>query len=208
MTTRDWHDWHLPYADPASPLSRRLALIRAHVGTWLDERPGPVTVLSVCAGQGHDLLGVLASRKDAGRVRACLIEYDARNVALARQHAAGLSGVQVRHADAGLPGSYQGAAPADLVLLAGVLGNVGDADARHIVATLPALCTAGATVIWTRTRRPPDLTPDVRRWFAAREFTEVAFHAPHDVLFSVGVHRFDGVPQALPADGGLFRFVR
>ncbi|MFC4066890.1 hypothetical protein [Actinoplanes subglobosus] len=38
----------------------------------------------MCAGQGHDVLGVLSRRADAGRVRATLIESDERNVAAAR----------------------------------------------------------------------------------------------------------------------------
>ena len=32
-------------------------------------------------------------------------------------------------------------------------------------------------------------------------------HAPADVLYSVGVHRFTGTPQPLEADGTLFRFL-
>jgi hypothetical protein len=68
------------------------------------------------------------------------------------------------------------------------------------------MCAEGATVIWTRTRRAPDLTPRVRRWLTAAGFTEVAFHAPDDVLFAVGVHRFTGVPQPLAASGTLFEF--
>ncbi|MFD0592980.1 hypothetical protein ACFQZ4_10860 [Catellatospora coxensis] len=49
----DWHDWHGPYDDPDSPLSRRLRLVQEHVDRWLDERLEPVlTVVSACAGQG------------------------------------------------------------------------------------------------------------------------------------------------------------
>jgi hypothetical protein len=32
------------------------------------------------------------------------------------------------------------------------------------VQAVPTLCRADATVIWTRHRRPPDLTPQVRAW--------------------------------------------
>ena len=75
-------------------------------------------------------------------------------------------------------------------------------------AALPQLCAAGATLIWTRTRCPPDLTPAIRRWLAAIGFVERAFHTPDDVLFSVGVHEFLGQPQPLNPYGRLFRFVR
>ena len=40
--------------------------------------------------------------------------------------------------------------PAD-VLLCGIFGNVSDRDIRRTVRAAPALCRAGATVIWTGT---------------------------------------------------------
>jgi hypothetical protein len=208
---KDWYVWHAPYAEAGSPLSRRLRVVQRHITAWLDERPHrQLTVVSVCAGQGHDLLEVLAGRPDAGRVRAHLIDYDARNVAVARARidAAGLTGVQARCADAGHFEAYAGTVPTDLVLLAGVLGNISDTDVRATIAALPVLCAAGATVIWTRTRRAPDLTGPVRQWLTAAGFTEMAFHSPDDVLFSVGVHRFAGKPQPLPDSGRLFTFLR
>jgi hypothetical protein len=207
----DWYAWHDPYDDPTSPLSRRLDLVRRHVAGWLDEHAdGPVTVVSACAGQGRDLLGVLAGRADSGRVRATLVEYDERNVAAARAaaRAAGLDGIEVRRADAGRLSSYAGAVPADLVLLVGVLGNISDGDVHRTVRALPRLCAPGATVIWTRTRRAPDLTPALRGWFAAAGFAEVAFEAPDADLFTVGVHRLATPVPAPEHDDRLFTFVR
>ncbi|MEV0453947.1 class I SAM-dependent methyltransferase [Catellatospora methionotrophica] len=205
---KDWYDWHQPYADPQSPLSRRMRLVRQHIVDWLDERPDQeLTVVSACAGQGRDLLGVLAERPDAARVRATLIEYDPRNVAVAQAEAARL-GVAVTAvcADAGLLASYADAVPADLVLFAGVFGNIGDDDVRRTVAALPHLCAPGATVVWTRTRRAPDLTPSIRAWFAEAGFTETAFHAPDDVVFTVGVNRLTAAPRPLDPPGRLFSF--
>ncbi|MGI5153030.1 SAM-dependent methyltransferase [Plantactinospora sp. CA-294935] len=207
---KDWYDWHHPYTNPGSPLARRLRLVQQHIAAWLDERPDqPLSVLSMCAGQGHDLLGVLASRPDAGRVHATLIEYDSRNVAAARARAAAghLEAVTVVQADAGDLTAYRGAVPADLVLMAGVLGNISEADVHTTVRALPQLCAARATVIWTRTRRAPDLTPAVRTWMSAAGFTEQAFTAPDGVLFSVGVHRFTGTPQPLTTAGRIFQFL-
>ncbi|MEU8181703.1 class I SAM-dependent methyltransferase family protein [Micromonospora sp. NPDC049044] len=207
----DWHDWHLPYRDDTSPLSRRLRIVQRHITDWLDERSdSSLRVVSICAGQGHDLIGALASRPDTYRVRAELIEYDPRNVAAARRGivAAQLTGFTVTHADAGDFAAYRTAAPADLVVLAGVLGNISEEDVRATVDALPRLCASDATVIWTRTRRAPDLTPAIRCWFAAAGFAEQAFHAPSDVLFSVGVHRFRGQPQQAPPGGRIFTFAR
>ncbi|MEU1587614.1 class I SAM-dependent methyltransferase family protein [Micromonospora sp. NPDC005710] len=205
----DWHDWHLPYDDDTSPLSRRLRLVQQHINDWLDRRSdSSLRVVSVCAGQGRDLIGALAPRPDADRVHAELIEYDPRNVAAARLGIAAvtLTGFTATEADAGDFTAYRTAAPADLVVLAGVLGNISDEDVRATVDALPRLCASNATVIWTRTRRDPDLTPAIRGWFAAAGFAEEAFHAPSDVLFSVGVHRFHGQPRAAPPSGRIFTF--
>jgi hypothetical protein len=211
LTETDWRAWHAPYADLSSARSRRLRLIQQHIAEWLDRRPDePLTVVSACAGQGHDLIGVLAVRSDASRVRATLLELDPGNAAAARAAAdqAGLDTVIVRQTDAGRLAAYASAVPADLVLMAGVFGNISDADVRATVATLPQFCAAGATVIWTRTRHAPDLTPALRSWLADAGFVEEAFHAPADVLFSVGVHRFTGIPQPLDGTRRLFSFVR
>src|SRR5262249_41051900 len=72
----------------------------------------------------------------------------------------------------------------------------------------PALCAPGATVIWTRHRRPPDLTPRIRAWFRSSGFDEVAFDTPDTkALTGVGVGRLAVPPPAgLPA-GPLFTFL-
>lgn len=204
---KDWQAWHEPYADQDSPLSRRLRLVQQHIASWLDERRSEtLTVVSARAGQGHDLLGVLATRTDAHRVRCTLLENDQRNVAAARAAAtrAALTTVRVVHADAGDLSAYVGSVPADLVLMAGVFGNISDADVHRTVQALPQLCAPQATVIWTRSRRAPDLTPAIRRWLLDVDLVEEAFHAPEDVLFSVGVHRFVGVPRPLAPHRKLF----
>jgi len=142
-TAKDWQSWHQPYADADSPLSRRLRLVQRHIASWLDERRDePLTVVSACAGQGHDLLGVLATRPDASRVRCTLLEDDERNVAVARSAFAGaaLTNVKVVQADAGDLCSYVGSVPADLVLMAGVFGNISDGDVHRTIEALPQLC--------------------------------------------------------------------
>lgn len=207
---KDWQAWHEAYADENSPLSRRLRLVQRHIAAWLDERQGEaLTVVSACAGQGHDLLGVLVDRSDARRVRATLLEYDERNVAAAQAVVddVGLRNVTVVHADAGELAAYVGSVPADLVLMAGVFGNISDADVHRTIEALPQPCARNATVIWTRSRYAPDLTPAIRCWLEAAACVEVAFHAPDDVLFSVGVHRFVGVPLTAAPRGKLFEFV-
>ena len=54
---RDYLTWHELYDDPGSSLPRRLALVREVLRAELDARPGPVRVVSLCAGDGRDILG-------------------------------------------------------------------------------------------------------------------------------------------------------
>jgi hypothetical protein len=167
-------------------------------------------LVSLCAGQGHDVLGVIPDHPRRDDVRAVLVESDPRNVVLARRAAAEqhLPGLEVRQADAGLVAGFADVLPADVLLLCGIFGNVSDRDVRRTVAAAPALCRAGATVIWTRHRRPPDLTPQIRAWFASAGFGEIAFDALETTaLTSVGVHRLGRGPAAEPPDGRLFTFL-
>jgi len=205
----DWVAWHDAYADERSELSRRLRVVRGLVRDALPRHPCTTfEVLGVCAGRGDDLVHELRDYEFAPQVRGRLVELDPDNARALSQavHDAGL-GLEVLEADAGDLDAYEGAVPADLVLLCGVLGNVSDEDAQNIVHSMPQFCSAGATVIWTRSRRAPDLTPRIREWFAEAGFSEHAFVAPDDALFSVGLCRFSGAPQPL-ARGQLFRFTR
>jgi hypothetical protein len=198
-TSTDWAAWHRDYQDPASALSRRLRVVQDQLRRALPIRPHePVKVISLCAGRGDDLIDVLRDYPHAGRVRARLVELDPRNVDAmsASADAAGLQ-LDILQGDAAEPSLYAGAVPADVVLLCGVLGNISERDVRLTIASLPQLCRTGGTVIWTRSRRPPDLTPRVRRWFAASGFSELAFVAPADALFSVAAARFEGRPEPL-----------
>ena len=210
--TVDWQAWHKPYADPSSPLSARLRLVQQRIDAWLDERAGaPSRVVSVCAGDGRDLLEVLAARGNRDRVVASLVELDHVLAATARRQGLRLTDpvrVHVVEGDAGSSTSYTGLTPADLVLLCGVFGNISDEDVQRTIEALPELCSTGATVAWTRSRREPDLTPAIREWFSHNDFHELAFHAPQDVLFTVGVHRFAGTPRPLQPGQRLFTFVR
>jgi hypothetical protein len=185
--------------------------VQSQLTRVIDEAPGPLRVVSVCAGDGRDLLGVLGGRADADRFTAVLLELDRDLVERARTSAevAGLANVHARAGDAGDPASYDGLLPADLVLMAGVFGNVPDDDVRSTVERLPAMCATGATVIWTRHRNDRDLTPAIRGWFAGAGFEEVAFEAPPDVAWTVGVNRWPGrAGDGALGEDRLFTFFR
>jgi hypothetical protein len=208
-TQRDWVAWHQDYDDPSSPLSRRLELVQRHLRAELDHAPtGGIRLISLCAGQGRDVIGVLARHPRRDDVRARLIELDERNVAVARQaaQAAGLDGVEVLQADAGTTDACAGAVPARIVMVCGIFGNITAGDIQVTVAALPSLCAPGALVLWTRHRGRPDLTPTIRSWFGEAGFREEAFDVSHDGFMAVGAHRLTGDPAALVPGLRLFTF--
>jgi hypothetical protein len=205
---QDWLAWHSPYEDPESNLSRRLVIVQADLSQALDRcPPGAVRVVSMCAGQGRDILGVLPNHRRAGDVVARLVESDPRNAALARQRASSFQGVEVVEADAGGTDAYAGAVPADIVLACGVFGNISDDDVHATIVMLPALCAPGASVIWTRHRAEPDLTPQVREWFRSAGFAEEAFDTSPDTFMTVGWHRLTSRPLPFEPGRSLFRFL-
>ena len=167
--------------------------------------PGPIRLVSVCAGQGHDVIGALAGHPRAGDVRARLVELNAVNVA--RAQATAPAGVDVVCADASDTSAYDGAVPAEVVLANGVFGNISDANIEHTINVLPSLCAPGATVIWTRHRGAPDATPQIRAWFGAARFDEIAFEGPDGFIFGVGVHRLARHPDPFQPGVKLFDFV-
>jgi len=212
VRVKDWVAWHRAYDDATSSLSVRLERVRWHLARALDDAPpGPVRLVSLCAGQGLDVLGVLPGHSRRRDVSALLVEADPLNAEVARVGAAtaGLESMRVRQADAGMVANFADALPAGVLLLCGIFGNVSAADIRSTVDAAASLCADGATVIWTRHRRPPDLTVQVRDWFAANGFDEVAFEALQtDALTGVGVHRLARRSPAAPGyrEQPLFTF--
>jgi hypothetical protein len=120
---------------------------------------------------------------------------------------AGLGGIQLRQADAGYSGAYEGAVPADVLLLCGIFGNVSPTDVRNTVINSKLLCAPDATVIWTRHRRTPDRSPTIRGWFRDAGFTEIGFDSPGVDHFAVCTERLMDEPHPFSTDVHLFTFV-
>jgi hypothetical protein len=211
--TSDWTAWHAHYDDPDSSLSQRLAEVRQQIAVALDRAaPGSIRLLSLCAGDGRDVLPVLADHPRGPDVRGRLVEFDPALSEAAR--AAAAPAVEVVRGDAGTTAAAAGAAPADLLLLCGILGNIPDDDITRTVAAVPALLAAGGTVIWTRGTRDPDITPRLRGWFAEAGVEETSFvtgrrpgRPVRDGGWSVGAGVLRGPSVPLPPDQRLFSFV-
>lgn len=200
--------WHEGYA-PGQPLALRLDVVQDLIRSALDSRPpGPIHVISMCAGDGRDLLSVLPGHPRCRDVHARLVELDPELAARGAARAASLSStIDVVNADASATSAYTGAVPADIVLVCGVFGNISDGDVHGTVQALPSLCAPGATVVWTRGTFAPDLTPAIRSWFEAGGFTELRFVAVPDTTIGVGANLLTTPPRPFDPNVRLFTFL-
>jgi putative methyltransferase len=208
MTGRDWYSWHADYDRPGSGLARRLAWVQDRIRAALDDAPpGPVRAISICAGQGRDLIGALAGHPRRADVVARLVELDPRNTEAARglAAAANLSGVEIITGDAALTSQYAGLAPAGLVLACGLFGNMTDDHIERTIHYCTRLCATGGTVVWTRARWEPDLVPQICAWFEERDFERVWLSEP-GIRQCCGAHRFTGTPAPLEENATMFAF--
>src|SRR6476620_10802126 len=175
---RDYVKWHEAYDDPASDLSWRLRQVQAYIRSALDQMDGQGTVLSLCAGDGRDVLQVLAERDDSSRIQTTLLELH-----------------QVCRNDAGNSTAYAGAVPADLVIMIGIFGNISDDDVRRTIMTAPQLCRPGATLLWSRATSPDDGNSLVRSVLPAAGFVELDYHefdSGEEERAALGSARYDG----------------
>jgi len=165
----------------------------------------------MCAGQGRDLFGVLPDHPRRGDVTAVLVELDRKNIEVARANAArtGLTQVEIVEGDAAVSDIYAPFVPADIVLACGIYGNISDRDVERTVRSLSMLCRAGGSVIWTRHRGEPDLTPQIRKWFTESGFEELSFDTLDNATKS-GIGTVHLIDAPLPFRPGyrFFTFTR
>jgi hypothetical protein len=162
----------------------------------------------MCAGQGRDVIGVVADHPRRADVTALLVELAPGMVEVARASAAqaSLTQIDIVEGDAASSDIYTRMVPADIVLACGILGNIPDDEVANTVRNLSMLCQKGAAVIWTRHRLEPDLTPKIRQWFVESGFEELSFDAVDNPGKSgIGTARL--VASAVPFQPG-FRFFR
>jgi hypothetical protein len=208
---RDWVDWHRAYEDPGSRLSRRLPVVQDLLREAIERIDGHIRLISMCAGEGRDVIGVLADHARRNDVTARLVELDTRIAEVARASARehGLDQVDVVVADAALTDSYAGAVPANIILACGIFGNITEENIRRTVEFLPSLCAPGATVIWTRgQRRYGKIARTICGWFVDAGFNELAFVEPPDETFRVGAHRLIADPRPFESGVRMFEFFR
>lgn len=205
----DWHSWHEKYDLPGSPMAQRLKTVQRHIKVALDNCPaGPLSIVSVCAGQGRDLLDVLAEHSRAKDTQALLVDLDERNTSRIKERAnmLGLSEVDAVTGDASLIDHYHHMAPAHLVLLCGLFGNITDKDIQSTIEACSQLCRTDGAIIWTRNRKAPDKVPLISEWFEAQNFDR-DWLSDDDPNYGVGTHRFRGHPQPIVSGTCMFTFI-
>jgi hypothetical protein len=208
---RDYVAWHDAYAVPGSPLRRRLEVVVRSIGDVLDRAaPGPCRFVSLCAGQGDDVLTVAGTHPRGADLVGRLLELDRVNAAAAtaRVTELGRDDLEVVTADAGSTDPCAGAVPADLVVACGIFGNISTDDIERTVRAFPSLCAPGARVVRTRHPREPGVLEAIEGWFDEAGFEREAMVVDEDQHWAVGLHHLVADPTPFVPGRKLFTFVR
>jgi len=208
---KDWFEWHDLYKTEPK-LQQRLEIVQEYIGSAIDgSLPGIIRVVSVCAGDGRDLLGKLLIHPRAKDVSARLVEINPQLVERGRTaiELAGFSKqLELINGDATDSSNYTGAVPADIVIVCGVFGNLSDeTELKRLIGNLAFLSKKGSFVIWTRGHSNGiPYSETVRKVFHDADFEEISFRLTLTGDMGVGIHRYLGEGLPLPKDQKLFVF--
>ncbi|BBD58044.1 hypothetical protein NIES2109_08130 [Nostoc sp. HK-01] len=208
---KDWFEWHDLYKTDQR-LQQRLEIVREYIAHSLNfSSPGVIRVVSVCAGDGRDLLGTLANHPRAQDVYVRLVELNPQLVerGQATIESLGLTKqIEFINGDATIASNYLGAVPADIVIVCGVFGNLADEnELNRLLRNLSFLSKPGAFVIWTRghSHNIPH-SETVRQSLQKAGFAEVNFQLTATGDMGVGIHRYLGESVAEPKEEQFFVF--
>jgi len=208
----NWDEWYKHY-DSLPGLQERLRIVREQIVAALNECPaGQIQIVSICAGDGRDLIGALQKHPRRNDVSALLLDNHAESIARG-EAAAKETGLQRQlrflDADAAQAKNYLGAVPADLVLLSGFLGHLPHRDVPALINSLPMFCKTGGQVIWNRhliLHDGPEQILLIRGFFRQTSFEEIYFTATDLNGFAIARVRFAGKSRRLEPSRVLFEF--
>ncbi|MBD2629791.1 class I SAM-dependent methyltransferase family protein [Trichormus variabilis] len=208
---KDWLEWHDLYNTEAK-LQQRLKIVREYISYSLDNSPsGIIRIVSVCAGDGRDLLGILANHPRTEDVYARLVEINPQLVERGRATIESLDltkQIEFINGDATAAANYVGVVPADIVIVCGIFGNLADEnELNRLLENLSFLSKKGAFILWTRGHSNGiAYSETVRKYFREFGFEEVNFQLTATGDMGVGIHRYLGENLAVPKEQQLFVF--
>jgi 2-polyprenyl-3-methyl-5-hydroxy-6-metoxy-1,4-benzoquinol methylase len=206
----NWSGWpELAYERPK--YRERLRVVQEQIAQCLDEAPHtPLRILSMCAGDGRDVIGVLQSDCQRREVEAYLLELNGQSVTagIKRAKASGLENViRFIHADATAYSTYRDLAPFDIVLVCGVWGHVPAQDRAKLIRALASFCKPGASVIWTlKISQGEHRLAEVRTQFDTACWSPVRQVLTSDRKLAVCTYVYRGATLEVPANGQIFSF--
>jgi hypothetical protein len=205
----NWKEWHSQY-DRCEVMQSRLATVRQTIEQCLRLLPpGRQRILSVCAGDGRDIIPLIAQSPRRSDFRGVLVEQDAALVKAGQElidaHELGRY-LTFLQADATAPAIYAERIPCDLVLAAGVFGNLLPRDFDMFVRALGAFLKTDGYLVWTRNRVVSNghrEIPRIRQTLQSHGFVECYHHDITDYI--VACHQYQHETLPLP-DTKLFTF--
>jgi len=205
-----WNNWPRRAYDRGS-YQHRLEAVEQHLHTALDRAPaGRIRVVSICAGDGRDVINVVDSHSRRGDVTAWLVEADCKSVeaGIARARAAGLDNhVRLIQADATMFATYQDIPRADVLLFCGVWGHVAAEERDSVVAACRALCCQGGSLIWTRgVQFGMARVDEIRGLFRESQWEQAQETITSDKKWVVVTHRLRQPNTSPPSNGRIFHF--
>jgi hypothetical protein len=209
----DWTHWYKHY-DATPRIQARLRVVRRQIIDFVNECPaGPITIVSVCSGDGRDLVGALADHPRRNDVVAWLLDTHAETLDRGKGAATAAGLERQFHfllADAARADSYRDIVPVDLVLISGVLGHLRPDGVSGLLGALPMLCKAGGCVILNRGMLFNDgrrQVPAIRELLRNTGFVERDYEVTSADGFACLWARFTGPAQPLDTKRVLFEFV-
>ena len=208
----DWAKWHEKY-EVSPAMKARLVIVREHLSRCLDlQPPGPIQILSICAGDARDLIGLMEAHPRKKDVNALLVENNSELVEAGRKviSEAGIeSQLTFSMSDATISSTYVEFVPVDIALLSGVFGNLRPEECARLIRSLCSLCKRGGYVVWTRHRQIHGGLSQIaliRQHFEDSRFEEVQIGDTADDKFTIATYRYQGAGEILRAGGKLFEF--
>jgi hypothetical protein len=167
-------------------------------------------MVSLCAGDGRDVIGVLKSSPRRNDVEAWLVELDRQSVADGVRHisTSGLENtVKFINADATDYATYKNIERCDIALVCGTWGHVPADERTFLIRALASFCKPGGFVIWTRgISKGMSRLDDIQSQFGPSSWQRVRLSFTPEEKWAVGTHRYRGPSVEKPPTGRIFNF--